>query len=55
VGDRADIRLAGHYRRLAKDYEYLPVTSENTVYLAMTLTLARRLARAATLIFSDTL
>jgi putative transposase len=38
----------GRYRRLAKDYEYLPATSENTVYLAMTLTLTRRLARAPT-------
>ena len=38
----------GRYRRLAKDYEYLPVTSENTGYLAMTLTFARRLARAPT-------
>jgi putative transposase len=38
----------GRYRRLAKDYEYLPATSENTVYLAMALTLTRRLARAPT-------
>jgi transposase len=38
----------GRYRRLAKDYEYLPVTSENTVYLAMAFTLLRRLARAPT-------
>ena len=49
----------GRYRRLAKDYEYLPATSENTVYLAMTLTLARGLARAPTWPsppgFSDTL
>ena len=35
----------GRYRRLAKDYEYLPATSENTVCLAMALTLTRRLAR----------
>jgi hypothetical protein len=32
----------GRYRRLSKDYEYLPATAENTVYLAMTLTLTRR-------------
>jgi putative transposase len=38
----------GRYRRLAKDYEYLPATSENTVYLAMALTLTRRLARTPT-------
>jgi transposase len=38
----------GRYRRLATDYEYLPATSENTVYLAMALTLARRPARAPT-------
>jgi transposase len=25
----------GRYRRLSKDYEYLPVTSENAIYLAM--------------------
>jgi len=30
----------GRYRRLARDYEYLAATSENAVYLAMTLTLA---------------
>jgi putative transposase len=38
----------GRCRRLSKDYEYLPATSENAIYLAMTLTLARRLARAPT-------
>jgi transposase len=36
----------GRYRRLAKDYECLPATAENTVCLAMALTLTRRLARA---------
>jgi putative transposase len=25
----------GHYRRLSKDYEYLPTTSEVMIYLAM--------------------
>ncbi|MDP9847581.1 putative transposase [Streptosporangium lutulentum] len=38
----------GRYRRLAKDYEYLPATSENTIYLAMGFTLLRRLTRAPT-------
>jgi putative transposase len=38
----------GRYRRLAKDYEYLPVTSENTIYLAMGFTLLHRLTRAPT-------
>ncbi|MFI6802623.1 IS5 family transposase [Streptosporangium canum] len=36
----------GRYRRLAKDYEYLPATSESTIYLAMAFTLLHRLARA---------
>jgi transposase len=38
----------GRYRRLAKDYEYLPTTSENTIYLAMGFTLLYRLTRAPT-------
>lgn len=42
----------GRYRRLAEDYEYLPATSENTVYLAMAFTLLHRLARAAIRRFS---
>ena len=37
----------GRFRRLAKDYEYLPATSENAVYLAMSVILVRRAARAA--------
>jgi putative transposase len=36
----------GRYRRLSKDYEYLPVTSENAIYLAMSITLLRRMGRA---------
>jgi transposase len=47
-GAWALLRSQGRYRRLAKDYEYLPATSENAIYLAMTLTLARRPARAPT-------
>ena len=38
----------GRWRRLSKDYEYLTATSENAIYLAMSLILARRTARAAT-------
>jgi putative transposase len=38
----------GRWRRLAKDYEYLSTTSENAIYLAMSLILARRTAKAAT-------
>ena len=37
----------GRFRRLAKDYEYLPATSENAVYLAMSVILVRRMARPA--------
>jgi len=37
----------GRYRRLSKDYEYLPVTSENAIYLAMSITLLRRTGRAS--------
>jgi putative transposase len=33
----------GRYRRLSKDYEYLPATSEAVIYLAMTRLLLRRL------------
>jgi transposase len=37
----------GRFRRLAKDYEYLPATSENAVYLAMSVILVRRMTRPA--------
>lgn len=37
----------GRYRRLARDYEYLPATSENAVYLAMSVILLHRMARPA--------
>ncbi len=33
----------GRFRRLSKDYEYLPVTSESFIYLAMSRILLRRL------------
>ncbi|MEX5713917.1 IS5 family transposase [Parafrankia sp. FMc6] len=36
----------GKYRRLSKDYEYLTVTSENAIYLAMIMILLHRLAGA---------
>jgi putative transposase len=35
----------GRFRRLSKDYEFLPATSEALVYLAMSQLLLRRLAR----------
>jgi putative transposase len=34
----------GRFRRLSKDYEFLPVTSEAVIYLAMIQILVRRLA-----------
>lgn len=37
----------GRYRRLSKDYEVLPETSEATLYAAMTHLMVRRLARHA--------
>ena len=35
----------GRYRRLSKDYEYLPQTSETMIYAAMTHLMLNRLAR----------
>jgi putative transposase len=35
----------GRYRRLSKDYEELPETSEALIYLAMTHLMLKRLAR----------
>jgi putative transposase len=35
----------GHYRRLSKDYEQLPQSSEAMIYVAMTHIMLRRLAR----------
>lgn len=37
----------GRYRRLSKDYEYLPETSEAFIRIAMTRLMLRRLTRAA--------
>jgi putative transposase len=34
----------GRFRRLSKDYEFLPVTSEAVIYLAMVQILVHRLA-----------
>jgi hypothetical protein len=45
VGGRAHLRLAGPVRRLSKDYEFLPATSEAAIYLAMSQLLVCRLAR----------
>jgi putative transposase len=36
-----------HYRRLSKDYEFLPTTSEMMIYVAMTRLMLRRLTRKA--------
>ncbi len=36
----------GHFRRLSKDYEYLPTTSEAMIYAAMVHLMLRRLAPA---------
>lgn len=36
----------GNYRRLSKDYEYLPATSEALIYLAMSHLMLRRLTRS---------
>ncbi len=38
----------GKYRRLSKDYEYHPRSSETMLHLAMIHLMARRLARSAT-------
>ncbi|WP_322745424.1 hypothetical protein [Plectonema radiosum] len=35
----------GRYRRLSKDYEYLPKTSETIIYAAMTHLMLSRLVR----------
>jgi hypothetical protein len=41
------IAWIGRYRRLSKDYEYLPASSETMIYLAMSRLMLRRLARQA--------
>jgi putative transposase len=41
------IAWIGRYRRLSKDYEYHPESSETMVYLAMSRLMLRRLARQA--------
>jgi hypothetical protein len=37
----------GRYRRLSKEYAYLPESSETLIYLAMSRLMLRRLARQA--------
>ena len=37
----------GRYRRLSKDYEYLPRTSETMLYIAMINIMLRRLTRSS--------
>jgi putative transposase len=41
------IAWVGRYRRLSKEYEYLPESSETMIYLAMSRLMLRRLARQA--------
>jgi Transposase DDE domain len=41
------IAWVGRYRRLSKDYEYLPESSETMIYLAMSRLMLRRLTRQA--------
>jgi transposase len=41
------IAWIGRYRRLSKEYEYLPESSEAMIYLAMSRLMLRRLARQA--------
>lgn len=36
----------GRYRRLSKDYEFHPLTSETFIYMGMVLLMTRRLARS---------
>jgi len=36
----------GRYRRLSKDYEFYPDSSETMIYMAMSLLMARRIARS---------
>jgi hypothetical protein len=41
------IAWIGRYRRLSKDYGYLPESSETMIYVAMSRLMLRRLARQA--------
>jgi putative transposase len=41
------IAWIGRYRRLSKEYEYLPESSETMIYLAMSRLMLRRLAQQA--------
>jgi Transposase DDE domain len=41
------IAWMGRYRRLSKDYEYLPASRETMIYLAMSRLMRLRLARQA--------
>jgi transposase len=46
VGGGADIFWIEQNKRMSKDYERLPETSEAFVYVAMSRLMARRLARS---------
>ena len=43
VMERTFFAWFGRYRRLSKDYEYLPTTSETMIYVAMINLMLRRL------------
>jgi putative transposase len=45
----------GRYRRLSKDYEYLPTTSETMLYIAMINLMLRRLSWSSSPQVSSTL
>ena len=44
MGHRAGVWLAGRHRRLSKDYESLPETSETWISIAMNWLMLKRLA-----------
>ena len=44
-GKRGSFACLGRFRRLSKDYEFLPAASEAVIHLAMVQLLVRRLAR----------
>jgi transposase len=45
LGRRAHLWWLLRFRRLSKDYEVLPETSESMIYAAMTCVMLKRLAR----------
>ena len=45
--DECTFAWLGNYHRLSKDYQFLPITEADLIYLAMTRLMLRRLCRAA--------